>query len=88
MILANYDGGIYALTGICPHRNNPLEGAILWDHLIDCPFHHFQYDVRTGENHFPRNVYPPDLPRLQTQLRPLKVFPVKIEDGWIWADLS
>jgi nitrite reductase/ring-hydroxylating ferredoxin subunit len=60
----------------------------LWDHLIDCPFHHFQYDVRTGENHFPRNVYPEDIPRLQAQLRPLEAFPVKMEDGWIWVDLD
>jgi len=49
VILANYEGRIYALHGLCPHRCNPLEGAVMWDHLVDCPFHHFQYDVRTGE---------------------------------------
>ena len=88
MILAHYQGRIYALGGVCPHRRNPLEGAVLWDHLIDCPFHHFQYDLRTGRNHYPRNVYPADLPRLQNQLGPLEVFPVKMEDGWVWVDLD
>ena len=42
VILANHEGRIYALYGLCPHQNNPLDGATLWDNLIDCPFHHFQ----------------------------------------------
>lgn len=88
VILANWAGQIYALHGICPHRNNPLEGAILWDHLLDCPWHHFQYDVRNGENHFPRNVYPADLPRLQEQVRPLKTYPVEVKEGEVWVDLE
>ena len=58
VVLANWEGRIYALYGRCPHQNNPLEGATMWDNLINCPFHHFQYDVRTGENHYPKNVYP------------------------------
>ncbi len=28
------------------------DGAVLWGPLIDCPWHHFQFDCRTGENHF------------------------------------
>ena len=56
VLLANYAGRIYAVFGLCPHQNNPLEGATMWDKLIDCPFHHYQYDVTTGENFFPRNV--------------------------------
>ncbi len=54
MIVANYRGAIHAFHGLCPHRHNPLEGATLWDHLLDCPYHHFQFDVRTGENYFPK----------------------------------
>jgi 3-phenylpropionate/trans-cinnamate dioxygenase ferredoxin subunit len=88
VIVSNYGGRIYALYGLCPHRNNPLEGAAMWDHLIDCPWHHFQYDVRTGENHFPKNVYPKDYPRLEEQLRPLKTYPVRVEDGEIWVELE
>jgi 3-phenylpropionate/trans-cinnamate dioxygenase ferredoxin subunit len=65
VILANHNGRIYALYGMCPHRENPLEGPILWDDLIDCPFHHFQHDVKTGRNYFPQNVYPKDYAKLQ-----------------------
>ena len=87
VILANWAGQIYALYGVCPHRNNPLQGATLWDHFLNCPWHHFMYDVRTGENHFPKNVYPTDYPRLQEQLRPLKTYPVQVKDGDVWVDL-
>ena len=88
VVLANWDGQIYALYGRCPHRNFSLQEATMWDHLLDCPWHHFQYDVRTGGNFFPQNVYPQDYPRLQEQLRPLKTFPVRIKDGEIWVDLE
>ena len=60
----------------------------MWDNLIDCPFHHFQYDCRTGENHFPSNVYPQDLQQLRKQLNPLKRYAVKIEAGEIWVDVQ
>ncbi|HTM51326.1 MAG TPA: Rieske (2Fe-2S) protein [Bryobacteraceae bacterium] len=88
VILANWDGRIYALYGLCPHRGNPLEGAVLWDNLIDCPFHHFQYDVQTGRNHYPQNVYPKDYPELQQQLKPLKTYPVEVRDNDVWVDLE
>ena len=88
VILANWAGRIYALSGVCPHRHNPLEGARVWDYLLDCPWHHFQYDVRSGENHYPKNVYPADYPRLQEQLRPLRTYPVQVRDGDVWVDLG
>ncbi|HSB15672.1 MAG TPA: Rieske 2Fe-2S domain-containing protein [Bryobacteraceae bacterium] len=88
VLLVNYRGAIYALSGICPHRNNPLEGAVLWGHLVDCPYHHFQYDVRTGENHFPKNVYPEDMPQLEQQVRPLRSYRVEVREGDVWVDLG
>ncbi len=87
MILANYQGEIHAFHGLCPHRHNPLEGAVLWDYLLDCPFHHFQFDVRSGDNYFPKNVYPEDMPRLQSQVRPLRRYPVELREGEVWVDL-
>jgi 3-phenylpropionate/trans-cinnamate dioxygenase ferredoxin component len=88
VILANYAGTIYALNGICNHQYKPLEGARLWDNLLDCPWHHFQYDVRTGENHFPRNVYPDDVPKLTEQVKPLRTYPVETREGDIWVNLE
>ena len=88
VLLANRSGRIYALSGLCPHRWNPLEDAVLWDHLVDCPWHHFQYDIRTGENYFPKNVYPKDLPGPQKQLEPLQTYAVELRESEIWVDLK
>ena len=91
MVIAHWREGFFALDGLCPHRGNPLEGAQLWDHLIDCPWHHFQDDIRTGENYFPRNVYPADYPELQHQLhqlKPLATHRVELRESEIWVDLE
>jgi len=88
VILANLRGSLYALRGICNHQHKLLEGATLWGHLLDCPWRYFQYNVRTGENHFPRNVYPGDVPRLQEQLKPLRTYSVEVRGGEIWVNLE
>jgi 3-phenylpropionate/trans-cinnamate dioxygenase ferredoxin component len=88
VVIAHRAGRFYALGGICPHKGHPLAGAALWDDLIDCPWHHFQYDIRTGENHFPKNVYPADVPGLEQQLRPLPVYPLVVRESEIWVQLE
>lgn len=88
VLLAHYEGQIYALSGRCTHQGNPLDGAVLWDHLVDCPWHHFQFDVRTGENHFPRNVYPKDVPGLERQVHALRTYAVEVRDGEIWVNFD
>ena len=88
IVLANYEGTIHAISGLCLHKLNPLDGATMWGPYIDCPYHHFQYDVRTGENYFPRNVYPTDVPGLQEQLMPLRKYRVEVREGELWVDLE
>jgi nitrite reductase/ring-hydroxylating ferredoxin subunit len=56
-----------------------LDGARLWDGLIDCPWHHFQFDVVTGKNVYPRRVYPSDRRDLMKTVRCLRTFPTHIE---------
>src|SRR5262249_9585151 len=45
----NAGGGRYqALSGVCPHEGGPLaDGALLGDQVV-CPWHGFDFDVRTG----------------------------------------
>ena len=88
VVLANFEGRIYAYHGLCPHRGFPFEGAHLWGNLLTCPWHNFQYDVETGRNHYPRNVYPGDVPDIQTQVGPLKPYPVQVRGGEVWVDLE
>ena len=49
VVLANVDGAFYALRDVCGHKNAPLSRGKLVGHLIECPLHFAQFDVRTGE---------------------------------------
>jgi nitrite reductase/ring-hydroxylating ferredoxin subunit len=49
LVLANVDGVVYALRDVCGHKNAPLSRGKLSGHVIECPLHFAQFDVRTGE---------------------------------------
>jgi nitrite reductase/ring-hydroxylating ferredoxin subunit len=68
--LANIDGEVYAVQGECLHLQGPLGEGWLEGPVLTCPWHGWQYDVRTGENEFDRAIC-------------LRTFPVQVEDGEI-----
>jgi len=49
VLLANVDGAFHALRDVCGHKNAPLSRGKLVGHLIECPLHFAQFDVRTGK---------------------------------------
>jgi 3-phenylpropionate/trans-cinnamate dioxygenase ferredoxin component len=61
VVVANRAGEFFAVDGVCPHKGFELEHAQLWDCAIECPWHHYRYDIRSGENCFPRNVFMADV---------------------------
>ena len=79
------DGTVAAATNACPHRGEGLSGGTVYLGAVDCPLHHYLYDLRTGENRYPRDVFPADK---AAGLAPLQLYPVKEEGGWIWARLG
>lgn len=88
ILLLNQGGTFYALQGFCPHQGLSLLGGQVWQGVLDCPWHHFQYDIHTGENLYPRCVYPLDaLPHLRQQIAALKTYPVRIVDQNIQVDI-
>jgi nitrite reductase/ring-hydroxylating ferredoxin subunit len=48
VVLAQVDGRFYAFSDICGHRNAPLSRGRLAGHIVECPLHFAQFDVRTG----------------------------------------
>ena len=66
--LAHCNGGFYAVQGHCVHLQGPLCEGRLEGHVLSCPWHGWQYDVRTGENEFDRAIV-------------LETYPVEVEDG-------
>ncbi len=68
--LAHCDGGFYATQSQCLHLQGPLGDGRLEDCVLTCPWHGWQYDVRTGENEFDRAIQ-------------LRTYEVEVSDGEI-----
>jgi nitrite reductase (NADH) small subunit len=68
LALFNVDGEFYATKGQCLHLKGPLGDGELEGPVVTCPWHGWQYDVRTGENEFDRGLQ-------------LETFEVVVEDG-------
>ncbi|HEY4681901.1 MAG TPA: Rieske 2Fe-2S domain-containing protein [Candidatus Acidoferrales bacterium] len=47
--LANVEGSIYAIDNTCLHRGGPLGVGMLEANVVTCPWHGWQYDVKTGQ---------------------------------------
>ena len=64
----NIDGTFYATQNECLHLKGPLAEGQLDGCVVACPWHGWQYDVRTGENEFDRAIQ-------------LETYDVVVEDG-------
>jgi len=64
--LFNVDGNVYALDNTCLHRGGPLGEGTLSGDVVTCPWHLWEYNVRTGEK-----VSSPDLK--------VPTYPVQVE---------
>ncbi len=49
VLLAHVEGRFYALRDVCGHKNAPLSRGRLAGHIVECPLHFAQFDVRTGK---------------------------------------
>ena len=48
--LFNVEGQFFALDGVCPHQGGPLGTGALTGCIVTCPWHGWQFDVRTGQS--------------------------------------
>ena len=68
--LARVGDEVYAVDGHCIHLQGPLCEGRLDGYVLTCPWHGWQYDVRTGENEFDRAIK-------------LRTYEVEVADGEI-----
>jgi 3-phenylpropionate/trans-cinnamate dioxygenase ferredoxin subunit len=71
--LFRLEDGVYALDDICSHEYSRLSEGEIWDDDVYCPKHGSRFEIRTGAVH--------GLPAT----KPVKSYPVKIENGEIWV---
>jgi nitrite reductase (NADH) small subunit len=68
LALFHCDDGFHATQAECLHMKGPLAHGKAEGCVVSCPWHGWQYDVRTGENLFDRALA-------------LETFEVVVEDG-------
>jgi 3-phenylpropionate/trans-cinnamate dioxygenase ferredoxin component len=84
LLVRDTDGSIHALQATCPHQDLPLAGGSVWRGVLTCPWHNFQWDLRTGENCYPKNVYPlASQPHLARQVERLAIYPARVTRGQV-----
>lgn len=66
------EGEFHALDGVCPHQGGPLGKGQLDGVTVTCPWHGWQFDVRSGQNRITRNICQPRIP-------------VRVEGEWVVA---
>lgn len=48
-VLLQENGSLYCFANQCPHLNASLERASVCGHIIRCPLHGMEFDLRTGK---------------------------------------
>ncbi len=67
--------GWFAVENTCTHRGGPLGEGDVEGHVVTCPWHGGQFDLRTGAVVAP----PPG--------RPVRTFPVMVEGEDVWLEV-
>jgi nitrite reductase/ring-hydroxylating ferredoxin subunit len=72
--LFNVDGQFHAISNTCPHRGGPLGEGSVSGGVVTCPFHGFQFDVKTG---------------LSAEGKPLRVasYPTRVVNGIVEVEI-
>lgn len=72
--LYKVDGQVYAIAGLCPHAGGPIAEVSLNGCLAMCPWHGWEFNVKTGICDFNSDIT-------------TKTFPVKEEKGEIFVKI-
>jgi 3-phenylpropionate/trans-cinnamate dioxygenase ferredoxin subunit len=68
------DDQVFAIDDTCTHQDASLSEGWLEDCMIECPLHAASFDLRTGK------------PTGPPAKRPVRTYPVLIEDGVVYVD--
>ena len=74
LALFNLNGKFHALSDLCIHRGGPLGGGHVEEGRVTCPWHAWEFDVKTGSC-------------LTMEGASQKRYAVKVEKGEVFVDL-
>ena len=70
LALYHVGGRFHAIENFCPHKGAPLADGRLAGHTVECDWHGWRFDVRSGAC-------------LNRPSEPVETYEVVVEDGWI-----
>ncbi|MEX0676773.1 MAG: Rieske 2Fe-2S domain-containing protein [Pirellulales bacterium] len=73
--LFNVEGTFYALDGVCPHQGGPLGQGMLEGCVVTCPWHGWQFDVKSGQHQLGSQIVQPR-------------YEVRVDGEWILVNLG
>ena len=71
----NLGGVFYAIDNICPHSGGPLAKGVLQGEVLECPWHGWQFNIKTGLS--------PIIPEAC-----VKTYPIHVKRGQVLIDLG
>jgi len=84
LAVARADGYITVMQNDCPHRGMAMSRGRIVGGLLECPYHGWLFDARSG-----RCVRIPSLPDGTEPAHAfLKVYPAQVAYGLVWSSLS
>ena len=73
LALFNVDGQFFCIDNYCPHSGGPLGYGELEEDVVMCPWHAWQFNVKTG-----RMIYSPSIC--------VGTYPCKVEDDAVLVE--
>lgn len=66
---------MYIIENVCPHSSGNLAAGEVCGTVVDCPLHHWKFDLTTGVC--------VDAPKARVVR-----YPVTVRDGRVWVNLN
>ena len=48
-IFKTRDGSVFAINNECPHKQGKLSEGLVHDHVVTCPMHNWDIDLKSGK---------------------------------------
>ena len=78
ILVANIDGKLYAINGVCTHAGGDLSKGKLEGKIVTCPRHGSKFDVTTG-----KSISGPKIGFLRLKTKDETAYEVKVEENRI-----
>jgi 3-phenylpropionate/trans-cinnamate dioxygenase ferredoxin subunit len=81
LLVTIFDGSYFVADSTCTHEEADLSLGMFSSGALTCPLHRAKFDVKTGTV-----LSGPDGSE-PTSILSLKIYPSKVENGELWADI-